>query len=187
METHKWEQKRSKRGAIELSMTTIIIGVIGVTILTLGLRWIYDIFGGLEEQQQELERLTKDQITEILGGSDEAINIPTSVIEGIKKGESYNLRMTARNKYSETHAFKYDIAVESAPAGISPDAVGKNILWSEQQITITSGDGFRDFIIIDTKDFPLGTYKMRIALYCMDCSPPQQPETAPIIFTVTLK
>ena len=31
---------QEKRGAIELSVTTIVIVVIGITLLTLGLRWI---------------------------------------------------------------------------------------------------------------------------------------------------
>ena len=30
----------SKKGAIELSMTTIIVIVIGITLLTLGLTWV---------------------------------------------------------------------------------------------------------------------------------------------------
>ena len=31
---------KQKRGAIELSITTIVVVVIGITLLTLGLRWI---------------------------------------------------------------------------------------------------------------------------------------------------
>ncbi|MEK6840216.1 MAG: hypothetical protein AABX72_04695 [Nanoarchaeota archaeon] len=186
MKRHSREKRVTKKGAIELSMTTIIIVVIGVTILTLGLRWIYGIFGGLEEQQSELERLTKDQITEILGGSDEAINIPTSVIDGIKKGESYNLRLVVRNKHPETHRFKYNVMVENTPPGTTPAATELEILSTKTEMSIGSGDGFRDFIVINTDTLPLGTYKMRIELICADCAPVQS-ETAPVIFEVVLK
>ena len=31
----------NKKGAIELSMTTIIVVVIGITLLSLGLMWVY--------------------------------------------------------------------------------------------------------------------------------------------------
>ncbi len=186
MKRHSREKRNSKKGAIELSMTTIIIVVIGVTILTLGLRWIYNIFGGLEEQQQELERLTKDQITEILGGSDDAINVPTSVIDGIKKGESYNLRLAARNKYPEAHRFKYDITIENAPENFSLETVLSNVLWTTSELQLDSGEGFKDFVIIKTSNLPLGTYKMRITLSCLDCTP-MQSDSVPVIFEIVLK
>jgi hypothetical protein len=150
------------------------------------LRWIYGIFGGLETERQELERLTKDQITDILGGSDKAINIPASVIEGIEKGEEYELRMEAKNKYPETHQFKYDLTIENAPGGISPEMVKQNLLWTTSIINLNSGEGFRDFIVIKTQSLPLGTYKMRITLNCLDCTPPQS-ESEPVIFQVALK
>lgn len=45
---------KSKEGAIELSMTTIIVIVLGVTLLILGSTWIYSIFG-------KISTLTEDQ------------------------------------------------------------------------------------------------------------------------------
>lgn len=186
MKRQRREKRFYRKGAVELSMTTIIIVVIGVTILTLGLRWIYSIFGGLEEQQAELERLTRDQITEILGGSDEAINIPTSVIDGIKKGDSHDLNLVVRNKFPETHRFRYDVAIENTPSSITPAAVLANIVWTKREVTINSGEGFKDFIIISTDGLPLGRYKMRVTLLCLDCTQ-QEVESDPVIFEVALK
>ena len=54
--------KRNKKGALELSMNTIVIIVIGVTILTLGLRWVYTLFGGITERSQEIDEQLKKQI-----------------------------------------------------------------------------------------------------------------------------
>ena len=65
MKTHS-----SKRGAIELSMTTIIVVVIGVTLLTLGLTFVKNIMGGAEgiseEAFTEADRMIRDMM-----GSDE--------------------------------------------------------------------------------------------------------------------
>ena len=47
MKTHS-----KKKGAIELSMTTIIVVVIGITMLTLGLAWIKDTFSNIDELGQ---------------------------------------------------------------------------------------------------------------------------------------
>ena len=175
----------SKRGAVELSMTTIIIVVIGVTILTLGLRWIYSIFGGLDVQQKELERLTQDQITELFAGNDEAISVATSIISDIKRGDKYNLHVVVRNRFSEQHKFKYDVAVESAPGNVSPQAVAPKLNWYKDEINLASGEGFRDFVSIDSEGLSIGQYRIRLVLTCMDCIPPSK-EFQPVIFEVSL-
>ncbi len=59
MKTHS-----NKKGAIELSMTTIIVIVIGVTLLTLGLTWVKNIFdkgGSLgDEAFLEADRMVRE-------------------------------------------------------------------------------------------------------------------------------
>lgn len=61
MKTHS-----NKKGAIELSMTTIIVIVIGVTLLTLGLTWVKDIFnkGGAlgDEAFLEADRMVREMM-----------------------------------------------------------------------------------------------------------------------------
>ena len=58
--------KMSKKGAIELSMTTIIVIVIGVTLLILGLTWVRGLFekvsGLTEESFRAAEKLIQDQM-----------------------------------------------------------------------------------------------------------------------------
>ena len=41
-----------KKGAIELSITTIVVIVIGVTLLALGLVWVKNVFGGINSLTQ---------------------------------------------------------------------------------------------------------------------------------------
>lgn len=176
---------RGKRGAIELSMNTIIIVVIGITILVLGLRWIYGIFGGLEEQQQQLERLTNEKIIELFGESDDAINLPTSFIK-VSQGKKHNLRVIMRNIWGETHNFKYIMEADSIPKSIQSSVVMQNINWYKKDIKLNSGAGFQDYISIDTKNFPLGVYRFRAKITCLDCSP-QEEESLPIILEVTAK
>jgi hypothetical protein len=178
-------KKESKKGAIELSMTTIIIVVIGITLLTLGLRWIYGVFGGLTEQTQELERLTQDQIITILDGSGEVINVATSVIDNIERGDTYNLQVIMRNELPEYHGFIYDVVVEDTPGNFDPQTVTQQLRWYTQTIDLDSGEGFKDFISIDTKNFPIGQYRARVTLTCTDCTPTYQ-KTQPIIFEVIL-
>ena len=176
---------QGKRGAIELSMNTIIIVVIGITILTLGLRWIYGIFGGLEEQQQSLERLSEEQINDLIGGSSEQINLPASNIK-VAHGKKHNLRLVIQNVLSNTHTFKYSLEVDSVPGGTPEQQVMSKLNWYKKDITLKSAEGFKDFISFDTSKLPLGTYRFRIVLNCIDCSG-QEDSSAPLIVEVMPK
>ncbi|HLC72041.1 MAG TPA: hypothetical protein VJH37_00500 [Candidatus Nanoarchaeia archaeon] len=168
-----------KKGAIELSMNTIIIVVIGITILTLGLRWIYGIFGGLTEQSDKIKTLSEDQITALFGASDKAVNIPTSIVRA-QQGKEYNLRIMMRNIEQSQHTFKYAVIAEE---GNVPAA---SVRWYNKEIKLTSGQGFEDIITFNTKNYALGTYRFRVMLTCSDCTPIQE-ESAPVILEVVTK
>ena len=176
---------QGKRGAIELSMNTIIIVVIGITLLTLGLRWIYGIFGGLEEQQQQLERLSEEQIIALFEGSQDAINLPTSTIK-IPQGKRHNLQVTIRNILGNTQKFKYGLVIASIPSNVQDTIVMSKIRWYESEMNLPSGEGFRDYISFDTSKLPLGIYRFRLTLDCLDCTPPDSRSDS-VILEVTAK
>ncbi len=171
-------RRTKKRGAIELSMNTIIIVVIGITILTLGLRWIYSVFGGLTEQSDQIKTISEDQIREIFRDSGEPINIPTS-IASVAQGKNYNMRVLMRNIYPAAHKFRYVVDAEST---IPPGSV----TWSKGDIPLSSGQGFEDIITFDARKYALGTYRFRVKLTCLDCTPPEE-DSAPIVLEVTTK
>ncbi|MBU4241939.1 MAG: hypothetical protein KKF52_01780, partial [Nanoarchaeota archaeon] len=77
----------SKKGAIEMSMQTIIIVVIGVTLLTLGLRFVYTTFTGITEQQEGITELTNTQINELFGQSGELIYLTKDNV-GVQQGDT---------------------------------------------------------------------------------------------------
>jgi hypothetical protein len=176
---------QGKRGAIELSMNTIIIVVIGITILTLGLRWIYGIFGGLEEQQQQLERLSEEQIVALFGGSQDAINLPTSIVK-VPQGKRYNLQVIIRNILGNTQKFRYGLNVDSIPSNIQENIVMGKISWHKSEMNLPSGEGFQDYVSFDTSKLPLGIYRFRLVLDCLDCTPADS-RSAPVILEVTAK
>ena len=101
MKTHpKRKILGEKRGALELSMNTIVIIVIGVTLLTLGLRWIYSLFGGLQERTGEIDEQLKKQISNLFEGGDESLIVrPNSVT--IQQGKNKDLAFAIRNAISD--------------------------------------------------------------------------------------
>ncbi len=86
-----------KRGAVELSITTIVVVVIGVTLLVLGLTFIYNIFGDIGQQQKKLGEFTDEQIRDIFEQSDQFLNLPTTDFT-VEMGKTYNLDIVVKNQ-----------------------------------------------------------------------------------------
>jgi hypothetical protein len=86
----------NKKGAIELSMTTIIIIVIGITILVLGLAWVRTTLGGVSELTQQALIGGEEQITEMLGSSKEPLNLYATNLE-MEKGDWTQVAAVAFN------------------------------------------------------------------------------------------
>ncbi len=156
-----------KKGAVELSINTIVIVVIGITILTLGLKWIYDIFGGIGDQTKQLRRISESQILDIFGQSDAAIYTPQTIYDA-KQGKKVNIDIFFRNTYQEPRMLAYDLNVLSSPPTIQPNMVLSKVIWTNQEKQLASGDAYKDIVLFDTKKLPLGTYKFEAVLSCAD-------------------
>jgi len=96
-----------KKGAIELSMTTIIVIVLGVTLLTLGIVWIKGLGSSLQETTKEAFRVSQDEISKI-GLRDQKLYIPGGEQE-IKIGGSLTLNVYIQNFLGKDEKFKLQV------------------------------------------------------------------------------
>ncbi len=86
-----------KRGAIELSITTIVVVVIGITLLTLGLVWVSGIFEKLTGTTEGAFQQVDTQIDEILGqGTGQWLSVSPSTIS-ISRGETQSVKVIIEN------------------------------------------------------------------------------------------
>lgn len=113
-----------KRGAIELSITTIVVVVIGITLLVLGLTFVYNIFNDIGEQQKRLGTYTDEQIRDIFAESDQSLNFPTTDFS-VEIGEIFNLDMVIKNKVegvtgSDRCNFKLEIIESDTTDNVDP-------------------------------------------------------------------
>lgn len=159
-------RKVSKKGAIEMSMNTIIIVVIGITLLTLGLKFVYDIFADIGDTTGSLGELSDTEINKIFGQSTDAISL-TSSSTTIEQGETKYASVRIRNLASTSTKLTYTVDVQDHPAEIEKSKVetwlGKP-LESEQK----SGKGFLDElkIAVPASAAPLGDYKLVFQVKC---------------------
>jgi len=155
----------SKRGAIQLSMSTIIVVILGVVLLVLGLTFVSGIFekiGGLTDEAfsnaaKELANIGKETNQEY-----------TSTPQNLKitQGEGGFAGAIVKNTNSDgDHTYKVKV-------GIPPKSAKKSNLecyltTTEEQesetFTLKSGE-FRDFqlTIVDGGDSPLGMYSCAV-------------------------
>jgi hypothetical protein len=118
----------NKKGAVELSMTTIIIIVIGITVLSLGLVWIRGVFQDVGDITESAFEEGGSQIDEILGGSDEPVAISPSGIS-IEQGDSENVGLIINNLESGS------ITIDSKviKIGLGKDTSGLSCLFADSE------------------------------------------------------
>ena len=157
---------REKRGALELSMNTIVIVVIGITLLTLGLRWIYGLFGGLQERTGEIDEQLKKQISGLFEGGDDSLIVrPNSVT--IQQGKNKDIVFAIRNAISDgkEHGFSYTVTLTN----IEGKNINEVMAWitssQGQEIKVASGQVHYELVPVDIpKSAPIGTYRFETAL-----------------------
>ncbi|MBS3118026.1 hypothetical protein J4430_04070 [Candidatus Woesearchaeota archaeon] len=103
-----YSHHRKKRGALELSISTIIIVVIGITLLTLGIVFVKNIFGKLTNLSDDVFDTANVELGQ-LGAGDARLKVPTTVTvnqgkskrfdivignDGTTTGSSFTLRLT---------------------------------------------------------------------------------------------
>ncbi len=169
---------KQKRGAIELSVTTIVIVVIGITLLTLGLKWITTTMQNISSQTDKLNKITEDQIVSIFENTEKSISTVQKEYV-INKGETLTtLEIYLRNNIfpGAVHTFKYDFTVLAQPPSVQPGEVKSRLNWVQAPIEIASGEAYSDSVLFDTQGLPLGIYKFEAQLLCLDdtaCQPPE--------------
>jgi len=104
----------SKRGALELSMTTIIIIVVGVVILSLGLMFVRGIFSKVETLSGGAFEEAENVLNEI-ATHDQEVTLPSQVI--VKQGEQKTFRIWIVNQDNQTKP--YSLSIVSQTPGIT--------------------------------------------------------------------
>lgn len=106
---------KNKKGAIELSMTTIIVIVIGVTLLILGLAWVRGLFAKTSVLTDQAFATAEKMIQENMGSSDKFY------VSGLKfdvgSGESVIVHVGVQSFGKQDEIKKYSLSANSDSAG----------------------------------------------------------------------
>ncbi len=148
-----------KKGALELSISTIVVVVIGVTLLTLGLVFVKGIFGKLNDLSGDIFDKAGTELGSITIES--KFSAPSSVEVKQGKQTSFKVMVGHDGTLSGAQTFTLDIA----PSGTNPlptDKVRVEII-SEESVSLQEGQQATFIVgVAATADAPLrsGAYKI---------------------------
>jgi len=164
----------NKKGAIEMSMQTIIIVVIGVTLLVLGLNFVRNIMGeeGIGGMGSQMSELSDKQMSDLFGESEEPIYLPRDEIT-LKQGDTDAVDVNIRNTDYDAGIFKYAVVPDDTG---NPSKVTVNtwFRWKTTGRQLENGKGYKEKLVIEVPDNArTGTYFFDLNLDCgstKDCA-----------------
>lgn len=143
----------NKRGAMEMSVGTIVTIVLLMTVLVLGLVLVRTIFSGATENIASIDESVKAEISKLFSedNSKKVIIFPPTREISIKKGESGGFGLSIRNTEQEELTFSYDVSVgEIACPGMTQTTAEQLIILGKSRdgIKIPSGDVLENPILV---------------------------------------
>ncbi|MBU2503460.1 MAG: hypothetical protein KJ879_00175 [Nanoarchaeota archaeon] len=104
---------KSKRGAMELSVGTIVVFVLAMSVLVLGIFLVQKIFGVSTTAIDGIDQSIKDEISKLFSQdeSKQIVVYPASRSISIKQGDSGGFGFSLRNIENLDETFSYSVSV----------------------------------------------------------------------------
>ena len=128
-----------KKGAIEFSMTTIMVIIIGVAVLALGIAWVRGAFTNISDITEDAFESAKEQLRAELT-SQSPMGISPSTIS-LKPGESTTIAVGFLNAVSPAVDIKETLEVEDVGNIVE-------LTFDNEEKTLTTGEVFNWRVIV---------------------------------------
>lgn len=150
---------KSKKGALELSMNTIVIIVIGVTLLILGLGFVTGIFDKLTQQRENIFMNLDTKISGI-ASHDEKLTVPSIIT--VEQGKTVNTDIYIVNYDNQEETFKVIVTPSDDPE-FRNDKLITSV--SKESIIKEGGEGNFGFAVKAPNDISLRSAMYTITAY----------------------
>ncbi len=133
------KRRMRKKGAMELSMNTIVVVVIGVTLLVLGLVFVRGLFGRITETTAKTFA-GADTILEEMTGTEQRLNVQTGIT--LKRGQTEKIPVKLCNIEGQGDSLKLRVtATRLTGSGVTlflPEVPGLTEINSDGQMDANS-------------------------------------------------
>lgn len=154
----KMRNVRAKKGAIELSIGTIVVIVLAMTMLILGIVLVRSIFTGAKYNVDQMNDKVRDEIGKLFVEDKKTVVYLPNQIASIQQNEQWGVAFAIKNLEqgsAEAGRFSYDVVVSD------PD-VRKKCGVGEREIEDWITTGRADSITIQPGDTYFGTVRFFI-------------------------
>jgi len=131
-----------KKGAIELSMTTVVVIVLAMTMLILGIVLVQQIFKGATYNVDTINEKVRGEINKLF--TEEAQRIVVYLpSEGakVRQGQTYGVAFAVKNVEQEQKTFSYSVSVaEKGNCPANSDPLKWILTGKTGSFTLQSGD-----------------------------------------------
>ena len=146
----------SKKGALELSMNTIVIIVIGVVLLSLGLMFVRGMFGNIEDLSKRAFEGAENSLNQI-ATHDDKLTIPSQIM--VKKDDTTTFNIWVVNEGDAAQTFTLSIQ----PAANNNAGSNLEIIIPSDQETVDIGGEIGFVIGIEaSKNLQKGLYAYNV-------------------------
>jgi len=151
---------RNKKGALEMSIGTVVVIVLGMTMLILGLVLVRNIFAGATHNVDIINDKVRGEISKLFSEEDNTrvvFFLPNNEAK-IKKGESFGVAFGIKNNVageSQAGQFEYKVKTGSIEFGCSltkEQAESYIILGREGEFSLSPGQTFSRILKIRAPD-----------------------------------
>ena len=148
-----------KKGAIELSINTLVIIIISLVILAGGITLIYNFIGGAGSIKGTLDQRTESELERLLVNQGEKVALPLHVAE-VYRGESHVFGIGILNVKGKSEQFKIEAGIKKVVDEIDKDItssvnkqnINKWLLYNTDPITIADGDHHKEPIEVNVPE-----------------------------------
>lgn len=179
------QRNSNKRGAIGLSIETLVIIIISLVILSAGITLIYQFISGAEEIKGQLDQKTQDELERLLVSQGKKVALPLHVAT-VRRGDSHVFGIGILNTFgtSETFfiltslnkvadEFEHDITSQ-----INVQTVQGWVLYNTEGLSIESNGNRKESLLVQvSKDAVKGQYIFLATVVLSDGSVYGNPQT----------
>lgn len=141
---------KTKRGAIELSINTIVIIVLAMSMLILGLVLVKNIFDGAKYNVAEMNDKVRGEINKLFVDDIKAVVYLDNNGAEVKQGKAFGVAWGIQNTgKSQKFTWVVDVAdskVEEKCGATKEEALSWISTGGDGDISLTSGDKYQDII-----------------------------------------
>ena len=152
------------KGAIELSVNTLVVVIISLVILAGGITLLYKFIAGAEEIKADLDARTTEKLERLLVQQGKKVALPLHVAD-VERGKTHVFGLGILNALEAQQGFFIEIQLRKyvnelgQEVSVAPAAIEQWVLYNTGEILIEVNDNHKESILVSVpRDAAKGQY-----------------------------